>query len=77
MACPKCGAANGVTCLACWNCEFQFTLEDMEGAQRVLQDAALNAVVQLDCFANLTASFVNEDRIGELKPLFSAYIAAK
>jgi hypothetical protein len=42
-----------------------------------LQDAALNAVVQLDCFANLTASFVNEDRIGELKPLFSAYIAAK
>lgn len=39
-----------------------------------LQDAALNAVVQLDCFANLTASFVNEHRIDELKPLFSAYI---
>ena len=39
-----------------------------------LQDAALNAVVQLDCFANLTASFVNEQRITELKPLFQAYL---
>ena len=40
-----------------------------------LQDAALNAVVQLDCFANLTSSFVNEHRIGELKPLFTAYLS--
>lgn len=39
-----------------------------------LRDAALNAVVQLDCFANLTASFVAEDRIDEMKPFFDAYL---
>jgi hypothetical protein len=39
-----------------------------------LRDATLNAVVQLDCFANLTASFVAEDRIDEMKPFFDAYL---
>ena len=39
-----------------------------------MEDAALNAVVQLDCFANLTASFMNRDRIKELQPLFAAYL---
>lgn len=39
-----------------------------------MEDAGLNAVVQLDCFANLTASFLSRDRIKELKPLFEAYL---
>lgn len=39
------------------------------------QDAALNAVVQLDCFANLTASFLSRDRLKELRPLFEAYLS--
>jgi hypothetical protein len=38
-----------------------------------LRDAALNAIVQLDCFANLTSAFVRENKIDEFKPIFSAY----
>jgi hypothetical protein len=39
-----------------------------------LRDATLNAVVQLDCFANLTGTFVKENRINEIQAFFDAYL---
>ncbi|MEK7234843.1 MAG: hypothetical protein AAB268_13590 [Elusimicrobiota bacterium] len=39
-----------------------------------LQDASLNAVIRLDCFATMTSGFLCKDRIDELKPLFDAYL---
>lgn len=38
-----------------------------------IQDATLNAVVQLDCFADMTSGLLQRKRLDELEKLFHAY----
>jgi len=49
-------------------------------AERILsinpQDASLNALVNLDCFATLTALSIERDSLKDLETLFGAYLKA-
>jgi len=39
-----------------------------------IADAALNAVVKLDCFAISVGFTLSEEMLGDLEPLFKAYL---
>jgi hypothetical protein len=39
-----------------------------------IEDAALNAVVKLDCFAITVGFTLSEETLGDLEPLFQAYL---
>jgi hypothetical protein len=45
--------------------------------QSTIQDATLNAVVQLDSFANFTSNLLKHEKLSDMEKLFHAYLSDK